>query len=136
MRQPMHEQADGPAAAGSEAFVGRQDHGDGRVGRGHGAFYKPRGEPAMAWRRALVGVIATLAVIGLGALLWQVLAPGGWTWAKGLMAAGFAGAAPWLGLCAANGLIGAALAGSRPRGAAAAGPLPRCAIVVTVRNED
>ncbi|MBN8875245.1 MAG: glucans biosynthesis glucosyltransferase MdoH [Rhodospirillales bacterium] len=90
----------------------------------------------MAWRRALVGVIATLAVIGLGALLWQVLAPGGWTWAKGLMAAGFAGAAPWLGLCAANGLIGAALAGSRPRGAAAAGPLPRCAIVVTVRNED
>ncbi|MBN8927528.1 MAG: hypothetical protein BGO51_24535 [Rhodospirillales bacterium 69-11] len=90
----------------------------------------------MAWRRVLVPIIAALAVAGLAALLWQVLAPGGWTVAKALMLAGFAGVAPWLGLCAANGLIGAALARVRPAGAIAVGTLPRCVLAVTVRDED
>ena len=45
---------------------------------------------------------------------WQVLAPGGWTTAKLVMLAAFAGTAPWTGLCLANGLIGfVILVGSR-----------------------
>ena len=60
----------------------------------------------MAARRALVVLIVLLAATGLGTLLIQVLAPGGWTLAKLVMMAAFAGAAPWTGLCLANGLIG------------------------------
>jgi membrane glycosyltransferase len=60
----------------------------------------------MAARRALVVLIILLVAVGLGALLWQVLAPGGWTPAKLVMLAAFAGTAPWTGLCVANGLIG------------------------------
>ena len=60
----------------------------------------------MAARRALVVFIVLLAATGLGALLIQVLSPGGWTLPKIAMMAAFTGAAPWTGLCMANGLIG------------------------------
>ena len=48
-------------------------------------------------------------------------------------------AAPWVGFCAANGLIGFLLVLPRPAVAppvAVAGPMPRIAIAVTVRDED
>jgi membrane glycosyltransferase len=60
----------------------------------------------MAVRRALVVLIVLLVAIGLGLLLRQVLAPGGWTLPKLVMLAAFVGTAPWTGLCLANGLIG------------------------------
>jgi hypothetical protein len=60
----------------------------------------------MVMRRAVVLLIALLTEGGLAWLLWQVLAPGGWTTAKLVMAAAFAGTAPWTGSCAANGVIG------------------------------
>ena len=60
----------------------------------------------MGFRRAVVALIALLTGLGLGTLLVQVLAPGGWTVAKLVMLVAFAGTAPWTGLCLANGLIG------------------------------
>ena len=60
----------------------------------------------MAIRRASVLLTLLLTASGLGTLLWQVLAPGGWTPAKLVMLAAFVGTAPWTGLCLANGLIG------------------------------
>ncbi len=106
----------------------------------------------MAARRALVVLIVLLTAIGLGLLLLQVLAPGGWTLPKLVMLVAFLGTAPWTGLCLANGLIGflilifcrdpvravfpppprpsPALRGRGGEGA------PCTAIVVTVRNED
>ncbi len=60
----------------------------------------------MGVRRAVVALIALLTGLGLGTLLVQVLAPGGWTLAKLAMLVAFAGTAPWTGLCLANGLIG------------------------------
>jgi membrane glycosyltransferase len=100
----------------------------------------------MAARRALVVFIILLAAIGLGSLLVQVLAPGGWTLPKLLMLAAFVGMAPWTGLCLANGLIGfAILVCCRDPvravfhvadGGDAAAPLPFTAIALTVRNED
>jgi membrane glycosyltransferase len=98
----------------------------------------------MAARRALVVLIVLLTTAGLGYLLLQVLAPGGWTLAKLAMLLAFAGTAPWTGLCLANGLIGfAVLTLSRdplravfPIADAAPGPLPPTAIALTVRSED
>jgi membrane glycosyltransferase len=100
----------------------------------------------MAARRALVVLIVLLAAIGLGALLIQVLAPGGWTVPKLVMMAAFAGAAPWTGLCLANGLTGFVilLMCRNPvqavfpvaDAAAEVPPLPRTAIAMTVREED
>ena len=100
----------------------------------------------MAARRALVVLIVLLTVVGLGTLLVQVLAPGGWTLPKLVMLAAFLGTAPWTGLCLANGLIGFIdpdiLPRSRPGGVShrrqrgSGDPLPRTAIAVTVRNED
>ncbi len=98
----------------------------------------------MTARRALVTSIALFVCLALGALLWRVLAPGGWTPAKLLMLAAFAGTAPWTGLCAANGLIGFAILlltrdpvrAVFPAAPPTDEPLPRTAIVVTVRNED
>ena len=97
----------------------------------------------MAARRVLVVLIVLLVAIGLGMLLWQVLAPGGWTLAKLVMLAAFVGSAPWTGLCVANGLIGfliLRLSGDAGRPAfAIAEPdseLPRTAVAVTVRDED
>jgi membrane glycosyltransferase len=92
----------------------------------------------MRLRRLCVLLIGACVVIGLGWLLWRVLAPGGWTVAKLLMAAGFAGAAPWLALCGANGILGALVGDSAGTAAPAASAeaLPRTVIAVTVRNED
>ena len=100
----------------------------------------------MAARRALVVLIVLLAATGLGTLLIQVLAPGGWTLPKLAMMAAFVGTAPWTGLCLANGLIGFVIllmcrdpvqavfpvADSR----AEVPPMPRTAIAMTVRDED
>ncbi|MDR3535433.1 MAG: glucans biosynthesis glucosyltransferase MdoH [Acetobacteraceae bacterium] len=90
----------------------------------------------MKLRRLCVLGIGVCVVACLGALLWCVLAAGGWTLAKGLMAAGFLGAAPWLGLCGANGLLGVLVGARRPAGQSVTAPLPPTAIAVTVRNED
>lgn len=89
----------------------------------------------MKLRRTCVLLIALSVVAVLGTLVWQVLAPGGWTAAKILMLLGFAGAAPWLGLCGANGILGAGLSGGSAT-VSCTGPIPRTAIAVTVRNED
>ena len=98
----------------------------------------------MGFRRAVVALIALLTGLGLGTLLVQVLAPGGWTVAKLVMLVAFAGTAPWTGLCLANGLIGfLILVGRRDpvrtlsrSSTTDATPLPRTAIAVTVRDED
>ena len=97
----------------------------------------------MVMRRAAVLLIALATNVGLAWLLWRVLAPGGWTAAKLVMAAAFAGTAPWTGLCAANGIIGFVLLVVRPpisapltRGETESPSLPRTAIAVTVRDED
>src|SRR5690242_14760446 len=97
----------------------------------------------MVMRRAAVLLIALATDLGLAWLLWQVLEPGGWTAAKLIMAAAFAGTAPWTGLCAANGIIGFVLSVFRPpfstrlpRSEADSRSLPPTAIVVTVRDED
>jgi membrane glycosyltransferase len=92
----------------------------------------------MAARRLLVLLIAVTTVLILCHTLLQVLQPGGWTVAKALMLGGTVGAAPWVGLCLANGLIGFILrltAPDIPR-APTAGPIPRTALALTVRNED
>jgi membrane glycosyltransferase len=100
----------------------------------------------MAARRALVVLIVLLTAAGLGLLLLQVLAPGGWTLPKLVMLAAFLGTVPWTGLCLANGLIGFVIlvccrdpvrtVFPPPGTKIAVGTLPRTAIVVTVRNED
>lgn len=88
----------------------------------------------MIFRRVVVLLVALGSVAGVAVLLGAVLAPGGWTWAKACIALAFAGAAPWLGLCAANGVLGVAL--GPPPEPPPGGSLPRTAIAVTVRNED
>jgi membrane glycosyltransferase len=109
----------------------------------------------MAARRALVVLIILLTAVGLGLLLVEVLAPGGWTLPKLLMLAAFLGTAPWTGLCLANGLIGfvilvfcrdpvrAVFPPSPQRDAPSPAEtgrvgegVPRTAIAVTVRDED
>ena len=69
----------------------------------------------------------------------QTLAPGGWSVAKAGMLASCLGAAPWVGFCAANGLIGFVLRLPRPAvppPVTIDGSLPRTAIALTVRNEE
>ena len=94
----------------------------------------------MAIRRTLVLLLVLLTGAGLIALLWEVLAPGGWTVAKLVMLAAFSGTVPWTGLCLANGLIGfVVLLTSSDRVGAVfqpGGELPRTAIAMTVRDED
>ncbi|MEJ0018858.1 MAG: glucans biosynthesis glucosyltransferase MdoH [Acetobacteraceae bacterium] len=98
----------------------------------------------MVMRRAGTLLLASLTALLLGWLLWQVLAPGGWTVAKLVMAVAFAGTAPWTGLCLANGLIGFAILllcrdpvrAVFPLAPSGAAPLPRTAIAVTIRDED
>src|SRR5579859_3907806 len=98
----------------------------------------------MAARRALVVLIALSVGTALGWLLLHVLAPGGWTLAKLVMLAAFAGTAPWTGLCAANALIGFAILMVCRDPVRAVCPLParpprilgRTAIAVTIRSED
>jgi membrane glycosyltransferase len=97
----------------------------------------------MAIRRAVVLLLAVATAFGLGTLLWQVLAPGGWTAAKLVMLVAFCATAPWTGLCLANGLIGflvLTLSRDPVRAVfpvpAGAGAPPRTAIAVAVRDED
>src|SRR3982074_1842962 len=56
------------------------------------------GRTLMAARRALVVLIVLLTAIGLGTLLLQVLAPGGWTLPKLAMLVALGGTASWTGL--------------------------------------
>ena len=98
----------------------------------------------MTLRRTLVALIVLAVSLGLGTLLWHVLAPGGWTLPKLLMLAAFAGTAPWTGLCVANALIGFLLLTLAhdpvravfPQPPPSSGALPATALVVTVRSED
>ena len=98
----------------------------------------------MAIRRVSVLLLSLLTACGLGTLLWQVLAPGGWTPAKFVMLAAFIGTAPWTGLCLANGLIGFIILTTRRDPVRAVFPAiahsdaspPRTAIAMTVRDED
>jgi membrane glycosyltransferase len=98
----------------------------------------------MAARRSLVVLIALSVGTALGWLLLHVLAPGGWTLAKLVMLAAFAGTAPWTGLCAANALIGFAILMICRDPVRTVCPLPaqpprilgRTAIAVTIRSED
>src|SRR5580658_5912780 len=60
----------------------------------------------MIARRMFVALVVLGVTSGLLTLLWQVLAPGGWTLAKLAMGVGLLGTAPWTGLCLANGLLG------------------------------
>jgi membrane glycosyltransferase len=93
----------------------------------------------MRLRILVVCAIVLLVCLGLVlAMLWT-LAPGGWTVAKAVMFASCLSAAPWVGFCAANGLIGFVLRLPRPAVPPAMtfdGHLPRTAIALTVRNED
>jgi membrane glycosyltransferase len=93
----------------------------------------------MLVRRLIVISIVLLVCLGLGVSMFLTLAPGGWTAAKIVMMASCLSAAPWVGFCAANGLIGFVLRLPRPavpRPVGIIGPLPRTAIALTVRNED
>lgn len=92
------------------------------------------------WRRAIVPIIALGVAAALDAAMWQVLAPGGWTAAKLLVATGFFVATPWVGFCAAQGIIGFTLLlrnGIPPDPPPIPGEvLPMTALAVTVRSED
>jgi membrane glycosyltransferase len=93
----------------------------------------------MLFRVLAVASIVLLVSLCLGGAMVLSLAPGGWTAAKVAMLASCLGAAPWVGFCAANGLIGFVLRLPRPAVPAAAaveGVLPPTAIALTVRNED
>jgi membrane glycosyltransferase len=89
-------------------------------------------------------ILTVLAIFALvcGCLvvaMFMTLAPGGWTVAKMAMMVSCLGAAPWVGFCAANGLIGFVLRWPRPAvppPATVSGTLSKTAIVLTVRNED
>jgi membrane glycosyltransferase len=91
----------------------------------------------MLFRRLATGMIVLLVSLCLGVSMFWTLAPGGWTAAKLVMMLSCLGAAPWVGFCAANGLIGFILLLSRPEPPPVTieGTLPRTAIAVTVRNE-
>ena len=92
----------------------------------------------MIARRVFVVLVVAGVTAGLLTLLWQVLAPGGWTLAKLAMLVGALGTAPWTGLCLANGLLGfLVLVSARETMPAVAAPdPPPMAVVVTVRSED
>jgi membrane glycosyltransferase len=93
----------------------------------------------MLLRRLAVIAIVLFVCACLGVSMFLTLAPGGWSGAKGAMMLSCLGAAPWVGFCAANGLIGFALRLPRPAvppPVTFIGPLPRTAIALTVRNED
>ena len=93
----------------------------------------------MRLRVLLVCAIVLLVCVCLAIAMVRTLAPGGWTAAKLVMLASCLGAAPWVGFCAANGLIGFVLRLPRPPvppPVTVHGPLPRTAIALTVRNED
>ena len=93
--------------------------------------------PAVARRRRLFLALCLLISLGLLALLWRVLAPGGWTgWEVAILLA-YAGTVPWSAISGGNALVGLAL-----RFRAAPAPPPagtgtgRTAIAVCIRNEE
>ena len=100
----------------------------------------------MIARRTLFAAIAIAAALLLLVLLWRALEPGGWTVPKALTLLCFMGVAPWLGICAGNGLAGFAIATLSRHPARAvlprnidpgSGPITlRTALAVTVRHED
>src|SRR5579864_8427087 len=93
----------------------------------------------MLLRRIVVASIVAAVSVSLGVLMFLTLAPGGWTGAKTVLLLSCLGAAPWVGFCAANGLIGFVLRLPRPMATppvAIDSALPRTAIALTVRNED
>jgi membrane glycosyltransferase len=97
-------------------------------------------------RRLVFLALCCAVAAALLALLAATLAPGGWTAPEILIALCYLGAAPWLAISAANGLLGLAiLLGARdpaafvtpPIAAARPGlPQSRTAIAVCVRNEE
>src|SRR6185312_4436545 len=93
----------------------------------------------MSFRILAVCCIVLLIFGWLTLSMFQTLAPGGWTVAKAVMLLSCLGAAPWVGFCAANGLIGFVLRLTRPANPPPVlidRPLPRTAIALTVRNEN
>ena len=98
------------------------------------------------FRRLTFAAIALAAATALTALLFSALAPGGWSVAKFLIVVCFGGAAPWLGICAGNAVVGFALlmlSGNPARAVLPKGADPtaekipeRTALVVTIRHED
>lgn len=100
----------------------------------------------MLLRRTIFAAIVVLTAAGLTALLVAALAPGGWSVAKMLILLCFLGAAPWLGACAGNALLGIAILSLARDPARAVLPAPadpdagpirlRTALAVTIREED
>jgi membrane glycosyltransferase len=93
----------------------------------------------MSFRRAAIAAIVLVVCVGLDIAMWLTLAPGGWTIGKLVMLVSCFGAAPWVGFCAANGLIGFLLVARHPAVPSPIGiigHLPRTAIALTIRNED
>src|ERR1019366_5049347 len=93
----------------------------------------------MPVRVLIVSSIVLLVCASLGTEMFLTLFSGGWTVAKAVMLGSCLGAAPWVGFCAANGVIGFVLRLPRPAVppvAAIDGVWPRTAIARTVRNED
>jgi membrane glycosyltransferase len=93
--------------------------------------------PAVACRRLAFGLLCLCISAGLLALLWQVLAPGGWTGWEAAVLLAYAGTIPWTAISAGNALIGLALRLARafpppPPGTGQA----RTAIAICIRNED
>ncbi|WP_073131549.1 glucans biosynthesis glucosyltransferase MdoH [Muricoccus roseus] len=102
----------------------------------------PGERPAL--RRAAFLLLCLVAALPLLALLWRVLAPGGWTGWEVAIAALYVGTLPWTAICVANSLIGLVLLLAKadapaflvPQVAAVpAGPRLRTAIAVCIRNE-
>ena len=68
---------------------------------------------AVTWPVLTVVGLVLLVSVCLATAMFLTLAPGHWTVAKALMMLSCLGAAPWVGFCAANGLIGFILRLSR-----------------------
>ena len=100
----------------------------------------------MLARRLTFFALVAATAAGLVALLWAALAAGGWTVAKAALLLAFLPAAPWLGICFANALLGFAILVCARDAARAVLPVKgdiehgaialRTAIAVTIRNED
>ena len=100
----------------------------------------------MLLRRLAFFTILLLTAAGMTVLVWRALEPGGWTVVKALIVACFLGVAPWLGVCAGNGVLGFLVLVLARRPARCVLPVrgdidgqaisARTALLVTVRNED
>ncbi|HEY8611689.1 MAG TPA: glucans biosynthesis glucosyltransferase MdoH, partial [Roseomonas sp.] len=102
----------------------------------------PGERPAL--RRAAFLLLCLIAAAPLAALLWRVLAPGGWTGWEVAIAALYLGTLPWTAICITNSVIGLVILLAKqdapgflvPQVAAPrAGPPLRTAIAVCIRNE-